>query len=195
MRILSLKAGLLLLAGGGSRRMGEPKALLDVRGVPLLSWQLARLRPHFEEVLVAVAGPGAPLPDLPAGVRVVHDLHQGKGPLAGIEAGLAATGRESVFVLAVDLPFVPVELAAELLARSEGHDAAVPLLVGRPQPLAAVYRRSAAAEISIALRENRLQVSAALSELDVAYAEGLDRRWFENLNTPEDYRAFLAALR
>ena len=195
MRILPLDAGLLLLAGGGSRRMGEPKALLEVRGVPLLSWQLARLAPHFEEVLVAAGGPYTALPELPAGVRVVHDLHRGKGPLAGIEAGLAATTRDALFALAVDLPYAPVELAAGLLALSEGHDAAVPRLAGRPEPVAAVYRQSAAAEISIALRENRLQASAALSDLDVVYADGLDGDWFANLNTPEDYRAFLAALR
>lgn len=193
--IVPLGAGLLVLAGGASRRMGRPKAELAVGEKSLLGWQLDRLRAAFAEVLVAGAGPDAALPELPPGVRLVHDLHRGKGPLAGIEAGLAATRQDALFVLAVDMPYVPLELAQDLLRRSQGHDAAVPLLAGRPEPVAAVYRQGAAAEISVALGEGRLQARAALSELDAVYAEGLDPAWFANLNTPEDYRAFLAALR
>lgn len=195
MTIAPLDAGLLVLTGGASRRMGEPKALLPVGGRSLLGWQLERLGAHFAEVLVADSGPDSPLSELPPGVRLVHDLHRGKGPLAGIEAGLAAAGRDALFVLAVDMPHVPLEVAQDLLRRSEGHDAAVPLLPGGPEPVAAVYRQSAAAEISVAIREDRLQASAALRELNAVYVEGLDPGWFANLNTPEEYRAFLAALR
>ena len=191
-----MEATLLLLAGGRSERMGEPKGLLEVEGRSLLRWQLDRLAPSFAASLVSVADSGTPLPgDLPQGVRLVHDLHRERGPLAGIEAGLAAAATDAVFALAVDLPHAPVELAARLLEASAGHDAAVPLVEGRPEPVAAVYRQSAAAEIAVALAENRLAVGDALGELDVAYVEGLDPGWFGNLNTPEDFRAFLAAMR
>lgn len=191
-----MEATLLLLAGGLSRRMGEPKSLLEVDGKSLLRWQLDRLAPSFAGALVSVAGSHTPVPrDLPEGIRLVHDLHRERGPLAGIEAGLAAAGTDAVFALAVDLPHAPAELAQRLLDASAGHDAAVPVLEGRPEPVAAVYRQSAAAEISVALAQGRLAVRDALAELDAAYVEGLDARWFANLNTPEDFRRFLAAMR
>ena len=174
-----LQATLVILAGGASRRMGRPKAELPVGGVTMLDWMLARLGPRFDEVLVATAA---------------MDRHPGGGPLAGVEAGLLAARHETIFAVACDMPHVTQELAAELVASVDGHDAAVPLLGGRAEPACAAYRRSALAEITIALEEGRLKATAALSNLDVVYVEGLDHQLFRNVNTPSDYQEFIAAL-
>ena len=56
-----LEATLLVLAGGSSRRMRTPKALLPVAGRSLLEWVLDRLAGEFPETLVAAA-PESPLP-------------------------------------------------------------------------------------------------------------------------------------
>src|SRR5205085_9106054 len=55
-------ATLLLLAGGQSRRMGQPKALLSVRGITLIEWMAGRLAPGFDQLLVS-AGDERQLPE------------------------------------------------------------------------------------------------------------------------------------
>ena len=190
-----MAASLLILAGGRSSRMGQPKSFLNVGGGSLLAWSLARLGPSFGQILVSVADRGSPLPADLGKVEIVYDLHRGRGPLAGIEAGLASSRYDVTFVVACDMPQVTPAVAAVLIAASGGHDAAVPLLATGPEPLCAAYRASAGPELGLALREDRLQAREALAQLDVNYVDGLGAGLFANLNTPEDYRAFLAALR
>lgn len=188
-----MPATLLVLAGGRSRRMGRPKALLPVGELTLIEWVVSRLAPAFQDLLVAARDRS----QLPPSLRphLVRDLHLGAGPLAGIEAGLAATRQPALVAVACDMPHVTVELVARLFEASEGHDAAVPRLGGRPEPTCAAYRLSAAGPIAAALGGGRRRVAEALEELDVAWLEGEDPAQFASLNTPEDYRAFLDALR
>ncbi len=107
-------ATLLLLAGGASRRMGRPKALLPVGGATLAEWVAGRLAPGFAHLLVAAAGPE----QLPPGLRphLVRDLHRGAGPLAGVEAGLAASPHDTVVAVACDMPAVTADLVSRLAA-------------------------------------------------------------------------------
>jgi molybdopterin-guanine dinucleotide biosynthesis protein A len=185
-----LPATLLLLSGGQSRRMGSPKALLPVGGTTLLAWLIERLGDAFPEVLVS-ANDGLLVPD---GVRMIRDRRPGGlGPLAGVEAGLAAAGNDALVVVACDMPRVTVELLERLIGLSEGHDAAVPRLGGRPEPACACYRRSAAWTIGAALDRGRLKAASALDELDVAWLDDVDRKLFWNINAPKDYQLFLSA--
>jgi molybdopterin-guanine dinucleotide biosynthesis protein A len=189
------QASLLVLAGGASRRMGAPKSLLpaDPAGsTTLLELVVARLSSAFAELLIA--GP----PELvPAALHphLVRDLHVGAGPLAGIEAGLAAARHPVVFAAATDMPNLTPEAAIRVVEASQDHDAAVPLAGGRLQPLAAAYRTSASGPIAAALGAGRRAVQDVLAELDVVFVEGLEPRLFANLNTPAEHRRFLDALR
>ena len=190
---MPLAATLLLLAGGESRRMGRPKALLPVGSVTLVEWVAQRLAPEFEDLLVAGRDPE----QVPAGLRphFVADLHPGAGPMAAVEAGLAAAPHEVVVAVACDMPSVGPDLARRLAASSEGWDAAVPRVAGRPEPACAAYRRSAAATITAALEDRRRKAADVLGDLRVRWLDGEDPAAFASLNTPEDYRAFLDATR
>jgi molybdopterin-guanine dinucleotide biosynthesis protein A len=187
-------ASLLVLAGGASRRMGSPKSLLaaDVEGtITLLELVVGRLSGAFAELLIA--GPPELVP--PAlHPHLVRDLHVGVGPLAGIEAGLAHAAHPVLFAAATDMPYLTPELAVRVVEASVAHDAAVPLVGGRLQPLAAAYRTSASGPIAAALGAGRRAVQEVLEELDVVVVEGLDPRLFANLNTPAEHRRFLDAL-
>ena len=188
-----VRATLLLLAGGASRRMGQPKALLPFGAVTLIEHISRNLAPEFDEVLVSANDPESVPPGLRQ--RLVRDLHLGAGPLAGIEAGLHAARNDTVFAIACDMPLVTAELARLLVAAAQGHEAAVPRLGGRPEPAAAAYRQGAAGPIAAALAEGRRQASEVLEELDVAWLEDLDPGLFANANDPATYRALLDALR
>ena len=94
-----------ILVGGASRRMGRPKGLIEVEGEPLLARTVrvarqAGLRP----VLLGEASPYRHLaPEVPR----LPDLRASAGPIAGLEALLAAT--EQGILLGCDMPFVEAE--------------------------------------------------------------------------------------
>jgi molybdopterin-guanine dinucleotide biosynthesis protein A len=185
-------ATLLVLAGGRSRRMGRPKALLPVQGTTLIEWVARRLEPGFDELLVAAAEPA----QLPPGLRgcFVGDLRPGAGPLAGIEAGLGVARHPTLVAVACDMPYVTPALAGRLAAAAAGHDAAVPRTGGLADPACAAYRRSARDPISAALDRGRRRAAEALAGLDVNWLEDVDLALLGNLNTSAEYRAFLAGI-
>lgn len=193
MATVSEPATLLILAGGASRRMGRPKALLPVGSSTLIEWIACRLGPGFERLLVS-AGEEA---QVPAALRshLVRDLHAGAGPLAGIEAGLAASPHDVLVAVACDMPWVGTDLVRRLADLSSGHDAAVPRLRGRPEPACAAYRRSSAAAIGRALAGGRFKAARVLEELDVRWLDHEAADQFRNLNTPDEYEGFLDAVR
>ena len=190
---MALPATLILLAGGDSRRMGRPKALLPVEDLTLIEWLAQRLAPDFEQTLVA-ARESAQLPES-LRQRFLADRHAGAGPLAGIEAGLLAAGGRPLVAVACDMPFVTSELVRRLLRASSGHVAAAPESGGRLHPACAAYRAGALEPISAALERGERRAVDVLAGLDVCRVRVEDARLLANLNTPADYREFLAELR
>ena len=117
--------------------MGRDKLLLKVGGATLVERVAGALSPRCEEVILA-GGETAP-----QGVRAVPDNRPGEGPLAGMEAGLAAARHPLVFVAAGDMPFLSPELVGHLLevVRVRGCLAAVPDDGRGTHPLCAAYSR------------------------------------------------------
>src|SRR6267378_858806 len=83
--LMVMEATLLVLAGGLSRRMGRPKAWIEVGNTVLLRYVVERLSPAFSEVMISFAEPEQMEQHLP--YRVVFDRKRSAGPLAGRAAG------------------------------------------------------------------------------------------------------------
>jgi molybdopterin-guanine dinucleotide biosynthesis protein A len=182
---------LVLLAGGTSRRMKRDKALLPAPDRPLIEGVLAQAEGLFAEVIVSVS------PDRRYGFlshRQVPDSADGLGPMAGILAGLKAARHERAFVLACDIPVVDRVFVGELTAASDGYDIAVPRTSKGLEPLFAVYRKTTIPSIE------RLFAAGKRSVLDLfplcrTNVVGIDDPpWLRNINTPEEYDAFLKTL-
>ena len=180
----------VILAGGQSRRMGRDKLQLTLAGETLLARAVRRYGEVFPRVLVSVAGPEK-FPEL--GGKRVFDLWPGAGPLAGLHAGLLASGGD-VFLTAADMPFSSPEKA--LLMASLCGDAEACVLTdeeGRWEPLFGYYRASLlprAEELLVSGRRSMgaLLASAKLREVrPEELGEGPDSRLTQNLNLPEDY--------
>jgi molybdopterin-guanine dinucleotide biosynthesis protein A len=183
-----MQATLLVLAGGGSRRMGRPKAWLEVGDTFLLRYVTDNLAPAFAEVMVAFAEPEQM--EQPVPYRIVFDRKHSAGPLAGLEAGLLASHNDVTFAVACDMPYVTQEVAQMAVAAARRCDAALPRIGGRPEPLCGAYRRSALPFITGALNTGRLKAADIANDLDVTWLEGLDPKMFRSLNTTEDLERF-----
>jgi molybdopterin-guanine dinucleotide biosynthesis protein A len=183
-----MQATLLVLAGGESRRMGRPKAWLEVGDTFLLRHVVDNLASAFAEVLVSFAEPEQL--EQPVPYRIVFDRKHSAGPLAGLEAGLQTSSNDVTFVVACDMPYVTLDVAHMAIAAARRCDAALPRVDGRPEPLCGAYKRSALPFVTGALNTGRLKAADIANDLDVTWLEGLDSKLFRSLNTTEDLDRF-----
>lgn len=194
----------IILAGGESSRFGSPKALALFRGRPLIECVAAALGAACDSLLVVRAA-GAPLLPLPASgaITQVQDDVRGRGPLAGIVAGMAASPTALCFVTSCDAPLLQPSLVVGLAERSSGFDAVCPRVGGRLQPLAAIYRIPAVLPaFERALAAGQLRVSACVQQLNTRFVDDDELREFDpqldsfrTANTPDELRALEAYVR
>jgi molybdenum cofactor guanylyltransferase len=206
-------SGGIVLAGGRSSRMGTPKAALEWHGSTLLRRTVGIVGRAANGPMVVVRATGQDLPALPSGTIVVDDPREGKGPVQGIAAGLAALRglASAAFVTSTDLPFLhPAFVRRVLRGLSEtvgshsedSPDVALPVARGYQQPLAAAYRVSLAETAELLVKEDRLRPAflferCTVSRLDdaalladpVLAALDPDLDSVLNVNTPDDYQA------
>ena len=185
-----------ILWGGGSRRMGRDKGLLPWGGGTFLTTLAANL--SGVETLLLAAGDRREIP--PGPWRAVADQFPGCGPLAGLQAALAACPTPLLFAAAGDMPLAGFDAALALAGHlTADAQAAVPVdAAGRPHPLCALYRRELAPLLTDLLQAGERRATAALERFPVRYvpASALPRGedTLLNLNTPEAYEAFCRRL-
>ena len=187
-----MEATLLVLAGGGSRRMGRPKPWIEVGETVLLRYVAERLAPAFSEVIVSFAEPEQMERYLP--YRVVFDRKRSAGPLAGLEAGLLSARHDVMFAIACDMPYVNQSTAELAVVAARNCDAAIPRHDGLFEPVCGAYRKTALPAIVGALDAGNFVAHDVAEYLDVTWLEGLDPAQFESLNTPADLDRFHAAI-
>jgi molybdopterin-guanine dinucleotide biosynthesis protein A len=156
----------LVLAGGEGVRFGKPKGEVQFQGRTLAQCAAEVLWPLCTGVLVSIrAGGRNPAPDL---IPVEDPPPAGRGPLAGILAGMEATGDADLLVLACDYPLIDSDIMARLVtAGPEGDLVMLTDSQGRDHPLAAVWRRSAQGPLRCAMAEEQYKVRGLFGELDV----------------------------
>lgn len=185
--------------------MGREKALAPFGRSCLLAWALETLGALPLPAPPRIAGART---DLSQFASVVPDLHPGCGPLSGIEAALASSSQPLNLFLAVDLPLIPSDFLRWLLQRASLTEALItaPCVLGRPQPLCAIYHRDLLPQVAARIADRRYKASDLIE--DVGLRGSVDRfdmelttavtpeigsfsplpwrEWFRNLNTPED---------
>jgi molybdopterin-guanine dinucleotide biosynthesis protein A len=108
-------AALILAGGQGTRLGGADKAFVTLNGQPLIEHLLARLKPQLQTI--AISANGDPARFSAYNLPVLPDTLPGKGPLAGLAAGLGwatTIGADSLLTIPVDTPFIPETLLASL---------------------------------------------------------------------------------
>lgn len=183
-------ASAAILVGGLARRFhGRDKGALVVDGRSILARQIDALSALTDDILLVgrTSGPGEP------GLRVVPDRLPGAGPLAGLDAALAAARDEHVLVLACDMPFVTTAFLAHLLSLAPNAEAVVPRTDRGYHSLCAVYSRACHERVTRRLAEGHLALKDLLREVQVQTVErdaiaryGVVERLLANMNTPAD---------
>jgi molybdenum cofactor cytidylyltransferase len=133
----------VVLAAGLSRRMGQPKLLLDLGGAPILRRSVQQILSAGLDEVVVVTGPdAAPLAAALAGlaVRRAQNPDPAAGQAGSVVAGVAALGPDvEAAVLALgDQPTVSPDVIRALVAawRATGRPIAAPVYRdGRGNPV------------------------------------------------------------
>lgn len=182
--------GAVILAGGKATRMGGEKPMRVLHGRTLLAQALHTVRPLADEIVVST---GSRELQLPAGVLAAPDMFADAGPLAGIQAGLAALTAPRVLILPCDLPGVPVALLRVLLRALDFAEVAF-CIHEAPEPLVCAVRTVAAQQAAFqALKSGRNKVVPVWQSLRHATLRGDElaklgtvQAMFRNLNTLAD---------
>jgi molybdopterin-guanine dinucleotide biosynthesis protein A len=181
-----------VLVGGRSSRMGSDKARADSGGRALA----LRVADKAAVVCGTISLVGDPAIYGDLGLPVIADRFPGQGPLAGIEAALAATGADSNLIVACDMPALDENLLEELFAMSGEAACVLPRHDdGKVEPLCAIYRRRCLPVVREALKTGVRKVTDALRLLEnhglaIRYIRVSSPASFANLNTPEDWRRY-----
>lgn len=182
------KATAIIMAGGGSRRMGTDKSMLLIEGRPIIERTCRQLAACFEQVLIS-ANKADKFAFL--GFEVVPDKVPEQGPLMGIASALEASVNEINFVVACDIPEIETSYVRRILSEAAGSDADIIVPTtgnGRYEPLFAVYRKSALEAINKVLSSGGRKISDVF---DLCKVRNVDLgASLVNLNTMAEYEAF-----
>ena len=182
-----------ILAGGHSRRMGTAKASLLFRGNTFMAHLLMQLQQQVREVVIVAGTQSQQFSDY--GVQVLPDDNAECGPLEGIATALRHARRDWVLFAPCDNPVLPENYAARLLWHARQQQ--VPLVYvrknGRDQLLYTIMQRNLLPQLEAYMAEGGRKVMQWFAAVDADALIWDDAGLaFNNLNTPEDYNAFLA---
>lgn len=184
--------GAVVLTGGENRRMqGRHKATLTWGGQTFLA-RITGALAGFGELLVSVAKEGC---EFAGDWRTVPDNYPGQGPLAGLQAALAACQSEALFAASCDMPLLSAGLAEYIASYyCDEYDAVIPeTRDGGLHPLCGVYARRVASILEAQLQAGDNKIRNAYAQMRVkvvplshsAYPDEM----LSNINTPAEYQA------
>lgn len=185
----------IILCGGRSERMGSRKEWLTLGGETVLARLAREFRPLAEPIIVAT-GKEAPVPPLPPSITIVRDLHDDRGPLAGMYAGFLALPPhvDRAFVISCDMPLMTSPVVRLLDSQLKEAWCALPVIHGVPQPLCAIYRREAIGNIELLLNFPRKgprdlfgQIPVSLIGEDQCRSIDAELRAFQSFNSPSEW--------
>ncbi len=174
----------VILAAGGSTRMGQPKAWLDLDGTPLISAHIQALAQRCTEVIVVLGDPTMNPSEPQCATVVWNPDWASTTPADSLRCALARLPKTAaVLVTPVDAPPAPTHVLDALL----DHPApAVPTHAGQWGHPVLVPVEPTHALLSQQHLRSILEAQPT-TEVPVEWADTL-----RNLNTPEEWRTWRA---
>jgi len=130
--------GIIILAGGKSKRFGSDKALSVFQGKPLIQTVIEVAEKIASNIIIITNSPGK-MDFIP--YSKFTDLIPGTGSLGGLYTGLHYSGKDLNLVLPCDMPFISQDCIRFLIESTDGNDITVPFHQNKYEPLCAVYSK------------------------------------------------------
>src|SRR5690348_15106894 len=187
----------LVLSGGHSTRMQRDKATLSYGGRSQLERAMALLTALVPRAYVSVRAEQQTEP-LRARFPQIIDAPGVAGPIAGLLAAQARHPEVAWLVLACDLPLLDTPTLTHLLHERAPQRVATAYRSSRdglPEPLCAIYEPSSGAALSAYVASGRDCPRKFLRGADIELLDQPDPHALDNVNTPEEYGAAMAAMR
>ena len=184
MRVRTRAVG-AILAGGGGRRIGGDKAIVELHGRPLISYPLEAVRQALGRVAI-LAKADTKLPYV-SGVTVWIEPDPRRHPIVGIMQALALADGRPVLVCGADLPFVSVSLVKRL-AKANPHraPAVIACAQGEMQPLLGCYQRRALPLLRAEERAVTCPLRETIAAIDPLLLEVDDPDELFDVDSPDD---------
>jgi molybdopterin-guanine dinucleotide biosynthesis protein A len=200
-----------VLAGGGSTRFGQDKALAQIDGTPMLARMCALFAGWASDVSVV----GSKEKYGALATKCIEDRWPGEGPLGGILTALLETAAPAAsgtpenrpswnLIIGCDLPFLTPDFLQYLANKTTTTTCEViaPKSQHGLEPLCACWRSDAAPKLQAAFGSGVRKVTDAMKPLCVEVLDEPDWKRFDsagrlfwNMNTQPDYQQALAALK
>lgn len=174
-----------VLIGGASRRMGRPKAAIEIRGVPMAARVAAALSAAGAAPVVAIGRVDGLESD--RALPVIDDRHPGEGPLGGIITALRFhAGVDAVAVLACDLLAPdPEEVRRLASALDDSTDVVVATVEGRDQWTSAIWARRSLGALETAFAAGERAPRSAAGILRVRRLTAVNTAAYADADTPD----------
>ncbi|MFM1681746.1 molybdenum cofactor guanylyltransferase MobA [Aeromonas salmonicida] len=188
-------ASAVILAGGRATRMGgEDKGWVALAGRPLIDHVLERLRPQVDEVLINANRSQDRYRALAPVIS--DDNNDYLGPLAGMQAGLAAAHHDWVLFVPCDGPALPHDLMSRFrTALTPDTELVVAHDGDWLQPVVALLHKSLLPSLTHALAEGERKIDNWFARHKMAVVSFADQPdAFINLNSPAELAAYEARL-
>ncbi len=175
----------LILAGGGSKRMGQNKSLISrPDGTRQIDHIASLAREFCDQVYVSLKDSGSIHTDLP----VITDLRPGEGPVAALESA-ASIGNGPLLVLGCDLYLLDKRTLAYLVEQRDPSAHATSFknrIDHRAEPLCTIYEPSALQLAAQALDEGQRCARHFLESLNPILLDLPQAAALDNANTPHE---------
>jgi molybdenum cofactor guanylyltransferase len=187
--------GLVLAGGRASRMGGVDKGLQPLGAMTLAQHAIARLAPQVGPLLISANRNPDRYRAYGHAVLADADPAAALGPLAGILGGLRAARTAYLLCVPCDLPFLPGDLAAALIAAAEASTppAAIAYAASvdaqgelREHPACALIACRLADDLERYLEEGGRKVRAWYARHNPVLAKFDDQRAFYNINSLEE---------
>lgn len=188
------KISAVVLAGGGSARMGTNKALLKLGKETMVERVVNPLKDIFDKILVVTNRPEDY--GMLEGVKFVKDcINTGKkSSLIGLYSGLKQSETSHIFAIGCDMPFINKGLIKYMVDSLGDEDIVAPFINGYYQPLHAIYGKTCIGPMELSLKEESYKITAIFNRVNVKkltedQVRNLDPLMlsFENINTHGEY--------
>lgn len=179
-----------ILIGGQSRRMGQCKALLPLRGRTFVEHVVSVASTVADEI-VLLGDFDLNIPGL-SGIARLSDPPGCVGPLAGLYSLLEYAGSRWSLLLACDIPMLTVEVLGRLI---QGRDESVDAVAFRRLDRESDFHTCCAAYHPRALPAVRAELTAGVGKIQnvlravrcmALIPTAIEEDLFVNVNTPED---------